>query len=771
MSAVTTTRTATHWGAYDVHVEDGRVVKLEPLAGDPDPAEIGGALADAFDHPTRIERPMVRRGWLEGGPDRARSERGAEPFVPVSWEEAFELVSGELDRVRREHGNTSIYAGSYGWASAGRFHHAQSQLHRFMNVLGGCTRSVNSYSTAAAQVILPRVVSPWHVMEVGQTSWSSIAEAGELFVAFGGIPLKNAQVAYGGIVHHPTRDGMESAKARGVRFVTFGPLRDDTPEFLDHEWIACRPGSDVAIMLALAHTLETEGLVDRDFLARCTVGYERFRPYLLGETDGVAKDAEWAAPLAGVDAERLRALAREMASKRTMLSAAWSLQRGDHGEQPYWMAVVLAAMLGQVGLPGGGFGFGYADEGFIGSDWRRFKWATFDKLQDPVGFAIPVARIADMLLEPGAEVDYDGRRITYPDVKLVYWAGGNPFHHHQDLNRLLEAWKRPDTVVVHDIWWTPIARQADIVLPVTTVLEREDVSASSHDPFAVAMHQAVPPRGEARSDHAILAGIAGRLGLATTFTEGRSEREWLEHMWNVSRQRAAREGFTLPDFDTFWEQGMLELPPGDGPRVWLADFRADPEANPLPTPSGRIEIASETIGGFGYADCPEHPIWMEPYEWLGSSLTERFPLHLVSNQPAKRLHSQLDQASVSQSDKVGGRQPIRLSPTDAAARGIRDGDTVRVFNDRGACLAGARIDDALMPGVAQLATGAWFDPAEPGRAGSLELAGNPNVLTRDKGTSALAQGPSAHSCLVEVERHDGPAPAPRVYAPPPIEER
>ena len=239
------TRTATHWGAYDVHVENDRVVALEPFASDPDPAVMGPALADAVHHPTRIAGPMVRKGWLEGGPDRGRKRRGGEPFVPVTWEVAFDLVAGELERVRRDHGNPSIYAGSYGWASAGRFHHAQSQLHRFMNVLGGCTRSRNSYSTAAAEVILRRVVAPWSEMETGQTSWSSIASEGELFVAFGGLPLKNAQVAYGGIVDHPVREGMRRSHERGVRFVTFGPLRDDTPAFLDHEWLGRAPAMQV----------------------------------------------------------------------------------------------------------------------------------------------------------------------------------------------------------------------------------------------------------------------------------------------------------------------------------------------------------------------------------------------------------------------------------------------------------------------------------------------------------------------------------------------
>ena len=277
---------------------------------------------------------------------------------------------------------------------------------------------------------------------------------------------------------------MQRAVDRGVRFVTIGPQDDDAPDFVHHRWVPCRPGTDVALMLGLAHVLETEGIADRQFLDRYTVGYDRFCQYLLGETDGCPKSPAWAETISGVPADTIRALAREMSEQRTLLNAAWALQRGHHGEQPYWMLVTLASMLGHIGLPGGGFGFGQANEGHIGSDGRRFPWAAVSKGRNPTGAAIPVARVADMLLHPGAEIDYDGRRVTYPDIRLVYWAGGNPFHHHQDLNRLVGAWRRPDTVIVHEPWWTPIARHADIVLPATTAQERIDICASSHDPYA-----------------------------------------------------------------------------------------------------------------------------------------------------------------------------------------------------------------------------------------------------------------------------------------------
>jgi biotin/methionine sulfoxide reductase len=204
----------------------------------------------------------------------------------------------------------------------------------------------------------------------------------------------------------------------------------------------------------------------------------------------------------------------------------------------------------------------------------------------------------------------------------------------------------------------------------------------------------------------------------------------------------------------------------DEPPSMLEHFRADPIRHALPTPSGRIELFSEKIAGFGYPDCAGHAAWYEPCEWLGGA--GKHPLHLISNQPATKLHSQLDHGRHSRAAKVAGREPITIHPSDALARGIASGDVVRVFNDRGACLAGAIVSDEIRKGVLRLSTGAWFDPLEPGKPGSLCKHGNPNVLTRDKGTSRLAQGPIAHSCLVDIELFSGEEPRLTAYEPPDI---
>jgi biotin/methionine sulfoxide reductase len=762
------TLTSAHWGVYEVEWQDGRATAIHAFRGDPDPSPIGlYALSDEVAR-LRVRRPSVRKSWLDNGPGSRPELRGHEPFVEIGWDEATRLVADELARVRRLHGNRAIFGGSYGWSSAGRFHHAQSQIHRFLNAIGGYVRHVDSYSLGAARVLMPHIVATMDELMASLTSWDVLARHCELFVTFGGVPSKNAQIDQGGTAEHRLKAGLRAMREAGTRFVNITPTRDDLDTGGDVDWIPIRPNTDTALMLALVHTLHAEGLHARDFLARCTVGFERLVPYLTGASDGQPKDAHWAAAITGVPAEQIVALARDMASHRTMLNISWSLQRAHHGEQPFWMLVTLACMLGQIGLPGGGFGVGYGATNRMGSPHPRFAGPTLPQGDNAVADFIPVARIADMLLDPGGSFAYNGRAHTYPDIRLVYWAGGNPFHHHQDLNRLMQAWRKPETIVAHEQFWTPAAKFADIVLPATTTLERDDIGYATRDKYLVAMRKACEPPGEARDDFAIFSDIAHRLGAESIYTENRSVAQWLEQLYEQARNRAQENGIGLPPFATFWRTGPATATGALEPPILLAEFRHAPDMYPLKTPSGRIEIFSERIAGFGYDDCPGHPVWLEPAEWLGSVLAGRHPLHLLSDQPTTRLHSQLDHSPHSQAAKIKGRQPVTISREDAAARGIADGDLVRIYNDRGACLSAAIVSDAIRPSVVRLSTGAWFDPDGSGANQALEKHGNPNVLTLDRGASKLSQGCMAQTCLVEIERYDGAAPAVTAHALPAI---
>lgn len=759
--------TAAHWGVYRAEVEAGILRALHPFEQDPDPSPIANGYLGVLDDDLRIDAPMVRKSWLENGPGSATDKRGDDPFVQITWDEAETLVANELCRVTTSFGNKAIYGGSYGWSGAGRFHHAQSQLHRFLNCIGGYTSSVNTYSLAAGEVILSHILGDPASFIHNPPSWQSVVENGELLVAFGGMPLRNSQISSGGTGVHRARYALSDAKKNGLSFINISPTRSDVATELNADWIAARPGSDVALMLAIAHELLLNNWHDRSFLDRYTTGFDTFARYVTGQADGVVKSATWAAELANIPTQTIKDLASRMAKSRTLISVSWSLTRQENGEQPFWMATTLAAMLGQIGLPGAGIAFGYCAANSIGLERSPVKYASLPQGENRVKTYIPVARISDMLLNPGSTVQYNGRTLKYPDIKLVYWAGGNPFHHHQDLTKLVRAWQKPDTIIAHEWCWNALAKRADIVLPCTTQLERRDLMMTPRDPYLVAMDAVVPPYAQARDDYAILAGISRRLGVDHLFTEGLSADEWLQRLYDNSKKMAAECGVSLPDLATFNAKGWHYVDPGSPSSGALEAFRKDPRAAPLETRSGLIEIYCSRIAESCQGDILPHPAWYAPEEWLGS-VSSQHRFHLISGQPAEKLHSQLDHGPQSQLAKVDGRTVASINPIDAKTLGVFEGDLLRVHNDRGACLVSARLDPSLMKGCIAISTGAWLDAAQQENGTLICLNGNPNTLTRDQGTSRVAQGPTAHSCLVSIEKADIEFGCRRAYSPPKI---
>ena len=759
--------TSNHWGTYRAKVKNGKVEELVGWEHDKDPSPIAQGIVDVLDGPTRIDKPMVRKSWLERGPGANNNLRGVEPFIAVSWDKAEELVANEINRVKEKHGNSSIFGGSYGWASAGRFHHAQSQLHRFLNCVGGYTRSKFTYSFAAAEAMVPHILGSYRAYLDTCTSWESIKKNTEIFICFGGVPIKNGQISQGGTGHHYQKENLiESAKS-GIEFINISPLKSDLINEVNGEWIAARPNTDTALMLGLAHTIYSEGLCDTDFLNKYTEGFDKFLPYLLGKNDGIEKSAEWASAICNISVSKIKEIATKISKKRSMISVSWSLTRQDHGEQPFWMAIMLASMIGQIGLPGGGFGFGYSATNFIGGQFKVLPGAAFPQTENEIENFIPVARISDLLLNPGKKFDFNGKSYVYPDTKIVYWAGGNPFHHHQDLNRLIKAWEKPDTIISNEWCWNTLAKRSDIVLPCTTPLERTDIMMTPRDPFVVSMDKIIEPYGQSKNDFEIFANIAKKMGIEEKFTEGKSQDDWQEWIYKQTFDRAAAANIEIPKYEKFREKKWFKINDPTEPTIMLKDFREDPKKNPLNTPSGKIEIFSKTVADFNYDDCPGHPVWFEPCEWLGK-VNKKYPLHLISNQPKNKLHSQMDHGKYSKSFKINEREPLEINPLDANKRNLKNGDVVRMFNERGSCLAGIKITEDVMKGVVQMSTGAWYDPENPSQYGSMCKHGNPNVLTPDKGTSKLGQGPIAHSCLIEIEKYNDKIPKLTAFDPPTI---
>lgn len=772
-----------HWGAFYGRVEDGRAVEFIPWEGDPAPSPQLPGVLDSIYSPSRIRYPMVRRSWLEKGPGSDNHLRGSGDFVRVSWDQALDLVAKELVRVRDKYGYQSIFGGSYGWKSPGRLHNCQTLLQRMLNLSGTFSNRIGDYSTGAAQVILPYVSGSIEVYEQC-TTYNNLAENSELIVYWGCNPLNCSQISWQ-VADHGAWPGIAKLKAAGIKVISIDPVLTETCKELNGEWLAPRPHTDVAMMLGIAHTLYEENLYDREFIARYTTGFDRFVPYLTGQSDGTPKSADWAAAICGLPAEKLRDLARQFAGHRTMLKLGWSSQRQHHGEQTPWMLVTLACMLGQIGLPGGGYGMSYhyssggtptrttpilnaidslSGKNLTGADNAELPW-----LKQGGAVSIPVSRFVETLLNPGSTMDFNGTQIKLPVIKAAYWAGGNPFAHHQDRNEMLKAWRVLDTFIVHDFQWTATARHADIILPATTSYERNDIEhigdySLSH---IMPMKKIIEPLFEARNDFDIFADLAGRFGKKDEYTLGLSEMDWIRNFYEAAKIEARAKGMEMPVFDVFWDSNKpLEFPSSKEQDNYVrhADFRADPLLNALGTASGKFEIFSTAIEKFNYDDCPPHPTWMEPIERLDGP-TAKFPFHIVSNHPQMRLHSQLGGTLNRETFVVQEREPCWMNPADAASRGLKDGDVVRVFNDRGQILAGLKLTDEIRPGVIRINEGGWFDPVTPGVIGGLCAYGDVNLLTTGIATSKLAQANCGQTGLAEVERFDGIVPQIQVFSP------
>ena len=758
---------ASHWGVYKVHVKGGKIERLTPIDEDKAPSLQLQAVAQQPYNMARVRYPMVRKSFLEKGHKAGGQGRGSEPFVRVSWDKALELVASELQRVMKEHGPKSIFGGSYGWMSPGALGSARNLLQRCLNINGGFVGHYGDYSTGCAQVILPYVIGTNGVYEQ-VTAWDLICDKTELIVIWGADPLVTNDIDWAATVHE-NAEGFRRVKELGIPCVAVNPLKPDTAEFLGSKcrWIAPRPGTDVAVMLAMCHELETSGKADHEFIRKYTVGYDKFLPYLLGKTDNTPKTPEWAAEISGVPAEAIRELAHQMRDKRSMLMGGWGIQRAQYGEQVHWAMVTLAALCGHIGLPGGGFGFTYhySNGGAATSEGPALPGisalpAGVKPIEDKDNKAsqrIPLARITDCLLHPGKVIDYNGMKITYPDLRLVFWSGGNPFAQQEDINGLVKAWKRAETTIVCDSMWTASARMADIVLPACTSLERNDITSigSYSNMGFVAMQQAILPQFESHSDYWIYSHLAAKLGKEKEFTEGRDEMGWIRHFYEKAAAEAKSNGMDMPSFEEFWKSGYVLFPTTEESRRYnyFGDFRKNPIVNPLGTESGKIEIFCEKVASYHYDDCPGHPAWLKPTEWLGAPLAKDFPFALLTSKSRYRLHSQLDSTASNLFVDVDGREPVWVHPAAAKRLGLENGDIAKVTSRRGSVLASVYVTERIRPDTVVVHHGAWYSPEDPAKEGSLDVHGCDNVLTIDIPSSKLSCGNVANSSLVRIEKH------------------
>lgn len=778
--------TGAHWGILKTTIKDGKIIKSSNAIETPVFNPLQEITADLVYTESRIRYPMVRKSFLEN-PNAPKPElRGKDAWVRVSYDEAIKLIADSLKKTYKDKGAKGVFAGSYGWKSAGNIHNARVLLHRFMGMAGGYVGSTGDYSTGASQVILPHVIGTIEVYEQ-QTSWPLVLEHSKVVVIWGANPYNTLRIAWS-VSDGKGLEYLDKLKKSGKKIYFIDPVKNDTAEFLGKsaEWIAPIPNTDVALMLGIAHTMLSAKQYDREFVETYTEGFDKFSQYLLGKTDNIPKNAQWASKITGVSVRKIKELAKVFFENRTMLISGWGMQRAHHGEQPHWMLVTLASMMGQIGLPGGGFGlsYHYSNGGSPttnapvvgGMNVGASSSSGAEWLQGAGENAIPVARIADMLLNPGKVIDDNGKKITYSDIDFIYWSGGNPIVHHQDTNQMLKAWRKPRVIVVNDPYWTPTARMADIVMPITTSYERNDISMSGDysNLNIVPMRQLVKKEFESIDDYKVFSDLAKEFGVYDKFTEGKDEMEWIEHYYNLALKQAQAVNKTMPGsiemptFKEFWENNkpLTFIPTLDGENfVRYADFREDPILNPLGTPSGKIEIYSETIEKMQYDDCKAHPTWFEPIEWLGMR-NKPAEFAMITAHPALRLHSQLANTSLREKYAINDREPIWIHPDDAKRKGIKDGDIVRVFNARGEILAGAFVTNRIKKGVVNLYEGAWYNPDDTNKEKPLCLNGSANVLTLDIPTSKLANGNISHTLLVNIEKYKGDAQRVNVFEQP-----
>ena len=681
-----------------VHVQDGKIRRLavdERFGPEMRACARGLAQRDVVYAPDRITVPMKRVG-----------KRGSGQFQPIVWEEALVTVAGELRRAKEQYGPQSVLLMDYS-GSISPLHGTQKAGRRFFSFFGGSTTWRGNSSMEAA---LFNSRMTFGTMFTGGTRDNFLHS--KMIILWGWNPL---DTRFG----PDTAGYLLQAKQQGARIICVDPRSSPSSEKLADEWISIKPGTDAAMLIAMAYVLIAEDLYDRAFVETHTSGFEPFRVYVMGEEDGTPKTPAWAEKITGVAHGTIARLARDYATHRpAALCAGWAPGRTACGEQYHRAASTLAAMTGNIGVPGGHVAGGtdVMMQGFLA---ETFSVAG----KNP---AVHVTDIYDLLLK--------GRAAGYPsDIRGLYIVGSNLLNQFLNVNKGVLALQVPEFIVIHELFMTPTARYADIILPVAHFLEREDIGQPFRGgAYNIVMEKAVAPPAEARSDLAIFTELASRLGIEG-FND-KTDEAWLNEF--VSKTPG------LPSYDVLKGE-KIHLTKRDKPMVAFRKQIQEPEKAPFPTPSGKIEIYSRKIERMGNPLIPPIPKYIPPWEGPGDPLAQRYPLQLVSPHSKVRVNSTLD--NIPRLKKLAD-DALWLNPVDAESRGIRSNDTVRVYNERGQVMVMAKVTGRILQGVVSLDAGAWYRPDASG----LDHGGCVNVLTRDEKSPAGAF--PSNTCLVQVER-------------------
>lgn len=729
-----------------VHVTDGIITRIEtddrPTDEISDPqlraCIRGRSYRKRQYNPDRLKYPLKRIG-----------KRGDGKFERISWDEAYELMHREISRVREQYGNSSIFipygTGSYSNTN-GRWPAA-----RLMNLLGGSLGYYNSYSWACINIATP---FNYGTLTSGnqRQDWNN----SKYIIMWGWNPAE-------------MKDGTNSdffikkARENGARVVCIDPRMSMSAVALADEWIPIRPGTDAAMMSAMAWVIITGKLTDDDFLKRCCSGFdstqmpegceneESYKDYILGTFDGVAKTPQWAEQITAVPAGIITRIATEYATtKPAVLYQGYGMQRRAYGEQVVRAGAVLASITGNIGIPGG-WASGLANQPG-GSPF----WSVFPEGENPVKARIPVYLWTEAILrgkEMGPEDGVRGVEKLNNNIKLIWAVASNILiNQHGNVNRtrkIIEDENNVEFIAVQDNFMTPSARYADLVLPACTQFETWGVQDGwKYGEEVFLMPKIVEPPFETKSDYAICSGLAEKFGVREQFTEsGRDEKAWVQ--WIIDEVYRKQ---WFPDMPVFRileasNRGVYSRPVNK-PEVAFVNFRLDPERNRLNTPTGRIEIFSKPLFDMKRPDViPAVPKYIQEWESPFGGEATRFPLQAMGHHYMPRVHSTHNN---NEWTMTAFPQRVFMNHLDAEKRGIKNGDTVRVWNDRGNIIIKCRLTKRIMPGVIDIPQGAWYTPDNQG----FDTGGNINVLASERWTP-LARGNAQHTIMAEVEKYDG----------------
>lgn len=698
--AIIPTMCASHCGGaclLKVHVRDGVITRIETDDSDEPILRAcmrGRAYRQRVYANDRILYPMKRTG-----------ERGDGKFVRITWDEALNTVKTELKRVRETYGPMSILHLSSG-GDLGYLHGA-APFARLLSMAGGYTNRWGKQSFQGG------LISAYYTYgTIFDSNNRDDLLNSRLILLWGCNPASS--------INAPSTNWfLTKAKEQGIRIVAIDPLHSESVATFAEEWVPIRPGTDTAMLIAMAYVIISENLQDQKFLDTYTVGFEKFRAYVLGLEDSVPKTPVWAEAITGVPAGTIERLAREFATlKPAALRAGIAPGRAAFGEQYHRAAVTLAAITGNVGVHGGDPASRAWESIMGGYPYKAGRGSALPQVDNPVERGEAIAswtqryprihfvRIADAILK--------GKAGGYPsDYKLALIVNSNYLVAEPNTNKVAKAMKALEFIAVLEQFMTPTARYADIILPTTTYMERNDIVTGVGMSYYGAQNKVIEPRGECKSHYEIAKELAARMGI-NDFDKGSEE----------SHINAAVKMGEIPDYKALQQNGVYHI---KLPEPYIAFKRQieDPKNNPFPTPSGKIEIFSQQIADLHDPLFPPIPKYIPSGEGIGDPLYKKYPIQLLTNHSKRRANAQFDSMPWLR-ELVP--QSITINVADAEARGINNGDMVRVFNDRGEVLIPAQVTQRIMPGVALLPAGAWYDPDGKG----VDRSGCANVLTNDE---------------------------------------